>query len=147
MATRSPMPGTGAFQWNTGGWFGGQFGGTAWMVVGAAVLAREASDVALVWFVCATAANAVGTWLWLRRDQVRPYPAIQVLLTACGLCGLSAFVALDLGHPDGLALLRRLEIGGIRWSYGGTSYTELLIIPALMAWFAFLDHASRPRSA
>ena len=39
MASRRPMPGPGCYQWNTVAWFGGQIGCTAWMLVGAAMLA------------------------------------------------------------------------------------------------------------
>ena len=99
MATKLPMPGPGCFQWNTGGWFGSQLGGTAWMLVGAVVIVPHAPEVAGVWLVCFAVANAVGSWLWCRRDRLRPYPALQVLLLACGANSLMALVALHVLRP------------------------------------------------
>jgi hypothetical protein len=72
MESKEPLPGPGRFQWNLGAWFGGQIGGTAWMLVGAVVLAPHAPEVAGVWLACFAASNAIGSWLWWRRDRLRP---------------------------------------------------------------------------
>jgi hypothetical protein len=99
MTVNGAMPGPGHFQWNAGGWFGSQLGGTIWMLIGAAVLLPAAPDVATVWLIGFTVANAIGAWLWRRRDRVRPYPAMQALLLACVASGLAALAALHALRP------------------------------------------------
>jgi hypothetical protein len=147
MSLKRPTPGPGRFQWNAGGWFGSQLGGTAWMLVGTAILVPQAPGLAAWWAACFAAANAVGAGLWLRRDRVRPYPALQSLLAACGLAGLFAVSVLHRFRPDDIRL-------GLSWQQGrfaldapqgGTLnhiYAALLLgVPALMAWFAVMEWA------
>jgi hypothetical protein len=84
MAARKPMMGPGAFQWNGGAWLGGQIGGTAWMLPTSVLyLSHGAIGIALVCLVCCALCNAIGTWLWSRRDQIAPFPAMMVLLLVC----------------------------------------------------------------
>lgn len=99
MDPRRPMAGPGYFQWDKGGWFGSQLGGTAWMLVGSVVLARQAPEVAGVWLACFAVANAIGARMWWRRDRLRPYPALQALLLLCGIHGVVALVALHALRP------------------------------------------------
>ena len=99
MASRRPMPGPGCCQWNTVAWFGGQIGSTAWMLVGALVLAREAPEVAAAWLLGFTSANAIGTWLWSRRRRLRPFPGVLIGFLVCGLSGLFALSALHVLRP------------------------------------------------
>jgi hypothetical protein len=153
MAAKEPMLGPGQFQWNAGGWFGSQLGGTAWMLVGAAVLVPQAPWVAAWWAGCCALANAVGAWLWLRRDRVRPYPAIQALLATCGAAGLLAVAALHAFGPadvrlgvawhDGRFILESPPGGTLRSAYA----ILLLGVPALMAYFAFMEWAGRKGKA
>ena len=139
------MSGRGRFQWNIGGWFGSQLGGTVWMLVGAAVLASQAPWIAAWWVACFLAASAVGIGLWLRRDRIRPYPALQALLATCGLAGLLAIVGLHLFGPDDLQLLVRWHQGRVMMENppGDTLpyiYAILLLgIPALMGYFALIE--------
>lgn len=148
MTTKDSMGGPGQFRWNTGGWFGGQLGGTLWILVGAATLVPESPGVAAWWALCFASANAVGLAMW-RRDRLRPFPAIQALQAACGLAGLLAVVALHAFGPDsvklGLAwrdgrLVREAVPGGSLLSI----YVFLLVgIPAMMGWFAVMERAGR----
>ncbi len=107
------------------------------MLVGAAMLARPAPAMACAWLVCFAAANAIGSWLWRRRDGLRPYPAIQLLLLACGATSLSAWFLLDFFLPGVIQLMG--------WSRSGM-YFALLIVPALMAWSALLEHSTKSKS-
>lgn len=149
MSTKDPRPGPGQFQWNAGGWFGGQLGCTLWILVGAATLVLESPGVAAWWALCFAAANAVGLAMWRRRDRLRPFPAIQGLIAACGLAGLLAVAALHAFGPDSAKL-------GVSWRDGrlvreavpGGSllsiYAILLLgVPAMMAWFAVMERAGR----
>src|SRR5215470_9138380 len=122
MPADSPMTSPGYFRWTAGGWFGSQIGGTSWLLVGAAVLAPRAPVVAVIWLACYAAANAVGLGLWRRRTRVRPHTTFQVLLLACGISGLLAWLTLDVLRPKIVVL--------VGWPRHG--YRWLLIIPALM---------------
>jgi hypothetical protein len=134
------MPGPGYFQWNTGVWFGGQLGGTAWMLVGAAVLTPRAPEVAAVWLFCFAVANAIGSWLWWRRDRLRPYPAMQLLLLACGASGLLALISLHVLRP-GLRIDRPKRFQ-LKDEPRYIVYLTILII-IMIVWLYFLDRAAR----
>lgn len=136
MPTSRETTGPGYFRWNPGGWFGSQVGCTAWLVVGAAVLAPRTQAVAGVWVGCRALANAAGVWLWRRRDSIRPYAVLQWLILTCGVSGLVAFLSLDTLRPDVAAALD--------WPRYG--YRVLLIFPAIMGRFAFLEYSSRRRA-
>jgi hypothetical protein len=149
MSEKHPTPGPGQFQWNTGGWFGGQVGSTSWLLVGAAVMAPDAPWIAAWWAICFLGANTVGFETWRRRDRIRPYPAIQALLAVCGVAGLLAVVALHAFGPDSVRL-------GVTWRQGrlareavpGGSLLSLHLIlllgvPAMMVWFALMERAGR----
>ena len=132
METKEPLPGLGCFQWNRGGWFGSQLGGTAWMLVGAVVLVPHAPEVAGVWLAGVAVANAIGSWMWWRRDRLRPYPALRALLLVCGVDGLMALVALHVLRP-GLRITRPL---GIYLADEPRSILWLLVlVVSLMTWF------------
>jgi hypothetical protein len=134
--TEESLQGPGCFQWNKGGWFGGQLGCTAWMLGGAIVLVPYASDVAGVWLTGFAVANAIGFWMWSRRDRLRPYPALQALLLVCGFSGLTALVALHSLRP-GLHITRPVvfdlsdEPQLIPWL--------LVLVISLMAWFHLIE--------
>jgi hypothetical protein len=131
-----PDQGPGYFRWSTGAWFGGQLGGTSWLLVGAAVLAPRAPLVAVVWFLGFAIANALGVWLWWRRDRIRAHPALQLLLLVCGITGVIAWAVLEVSRPD--------VVRSLGWPSQG--HRMLLIVPGLMAWFTILEYGTRIRS-
>jgi hypothetical protein len=121
----------GYFRWNRGGWFGGQLGGTAWLLAAAAAIGFRAPGVAAVFGACFAVANAVGIFLWLRRDSLRPYAAIQLLVLVCGVSSFIAWLTLTWVRPDVVAAL------------GWHSYLVFLVVPAIMVWFALLERRAR----
>jgi hypothetical protein len=110
------------------------------MLVGAVVLWPHAPEVAGVWLACFAVANAIGSWMWRRRDRLRPYPALQALLLVCGVNGLIALVALHICRP-GLRITRPLGISLadeprlILWL--------LVLVIALMAWFHLQERGAK----
>jgi hypothetical protein len=100
MGAKQPMVGRGFFHWSTGGWFGTQLGGTAWMLLAATWVARASPWLATVWLFCFAVVNAVGIWLWLRRDQIAPSPAFQLLGLSVAGGGLLILGSLDWFWPD-----------------------------------------------
>jgi hypothetical protein len=135
MEAKVPMPGPSSFQWNRGGWFGSQLGGTAWMIVGAVMFARRAPWIAAVWLVCFVLANAIGTGLWRRRGCLRPYPAIQLLLLVGGVIGLLALASFGVLRPAGV----RLEDAGWNGDVRKSCFCLVTAVSALMAWFALME--------
>lgn len=149
MVEKHPMTGAGQFQWNSGGWFGAQVGGTSWLLVGAVVMASRAPWFAAWWAICFLGANAVGFEMWRRRDRLRPYPAIQGLMAVCAVAGLLAVVAVHAYGPDPVQL-------GLVWRQGGAAHEAgtdasfrsiyrilLLGVPVMMGWFALMDRLGR----
>jgi len=112
MMAKEPMKGPGCFQWNTGAWFGSQLGSTCWMLVGGALYAFCAPLIGVTFLICFAVANAIGTSLWLRRDRLRPYPAIQILLLVIAMSGLVALVTFDVLRPANVRLDLTSENGG-----------------------------------
>lgn len=122
----------GVFKWSLGGWFGAQIGGTGWLLLfGVLLMFHEDRVAGISITACFLVLNAIGTFLWYRRDNIAPYPATQIFLALIG--GLSA---LTLTLVDWAGYFPH----GVTASY----YTKwLLIIPALMAFFHFRERTSR----
>ena len=70
----------GAFSWNAGGWFGSQIGATAYVTLIGLIVLFDEPRTGLWLFLCGAIPNMIGYALWRRRDRLRPYPAIQLLL-------------------------------------------------------------------
>ena len=128
---KQAMAGPGNFQWNTGGWFGAQLGSTAWMLLAAAWMAPLAPAVAAVGLLCFVLPNALGTWLWRRRDRMAPHPAIQVLTLLISGSGLLLLLTFDWFWP---AAVPRESL----WS----GYAILLGVPVVMAGWFVLERAT-----
>ncbi len=141
MTPKIAMTGPGYFQWNKGGWFGSQTGSMCWMLVGAVLVAARSPMIAVIWLLCFSIANAIGTGLWLRRDRVPPYPAIQILLAIVGVIGLVALVAFDALRPDGAGL--PISQGELPRGY----LFFLVGVPVMMVYFALMEHSARKAKA
>jgi hypothetical protein len=110
------------------------------MLIGAVVLVRRAPDFAGVWLACFAAANTIGLWMWWRRDRLRPYPALQALLLACGVSGLLALSALHVLRPG----LRITQPGGIYLADEPRSILLLLVlVSSMMTGFHVMESSAR----
>ncbi len=101
MAAKQPMVGPGVSQWNGWMWFSVQLGSTAWMLLAAAGTAPFAPGLAAVWLLCFAVANALGTWLWRRRDRMAPHPAYQLLVLSISGSSLLGLLIFDWFWPQG----------------------------------------------
>jgi hypothetical protein len=136
METQRPVREGGALRWNAGAWFGAQIGSTLWLVIlGAALSWRDDSSPGTAIIALAVAVNGIGLILWQHRDRMRPYPAIQTLIAVVGCAAFIAFALLDGTSTWGLA--------GTRASGARPPYAVLLVFPAMMALFAWQEHAAR----
>jgi len=65
-------------RWNAGGWFGGQLGGTVWLLLLGILLLGIDVIAALGVLLCFAGANAIGTWLWSRRRRYPLWPPVAL---------------------------------------------------------------------
>ena len=137
-ASMKPKLGTGAFQWNAGGWFGSQLGSTLWLFILAGEMVPKSVFAATWLFVCAAAPNILGCILWMKRDRLAPYPAIQFLIAAIGAGTLVALLV-----ADHFLVLASIDS---RWkSSPRQAYWVLCIFPMLMAQAAWLERSASKR--
>jgi len=123
-----------AFQWSFNGWLGGQIGGICWLLLlGILLLFHKDITAGISFIVCFLLLNAIGAFLWHRRDKIAPYPATQTFIALVG--GLSA-----------------LTITLVDWAgyfphgANASDYTKwLLIVPVLMVVFHFQERSSNKK--
>jgi len=90
------------FRWGAGSWFGTQLGATVWIpLLGVLMLVQGRTTTGAAVVGLGLLANAVGLFLWMRRDTREPYPAFQILLGASAVAGLlSVLLARMPGGPN-----------------------------------------------
>lgn len=125
--------GAGRFQWNGGGWFGGQVGSTCWLLLAGVAFFGQAPALAALLFGCFALANLVGTIIWRNRDKIDPYRGIQALIGV-----LFVFAAIALVCMDYYGLLAGLDD---RFENARVWYLVLLMYPGLMTMFHFQNRA------
>jgi len=81
-------------QWNSGGWFGGQLGSTAWLLVAAVLASIQNLKTGLILALLFLLPNMVGLLLWYQRDNMSCYAAMQLLLVVIGIFSLAAVYVL-----------------------------------------------------
>jgi hypothetical protein len=131
----SDKRGPGQFQWNRGGWFGGQIGATLWLVLLGGLLLAQGRLVGAVALVLGLLSNVLGVLLWHRRQTLSPYPALQVLL---GVSGISAAISLAAISMVGSSP-QTFQISQTFWA--------LLSFPAVMVMFHLQERAARKTNA
>ncbi|MDH3635246.1 MAG: hypothetical protein OES20_11115 [Gammaproteobacteria bacterium] len=80
--------------WNIGGWFGGQLGGTVWIIVAGLLTAVRDFPTGMFVVLLFAIPNAVGTVLWLSR-KLSCYASTQLLIGVSGICGLVTVYILE----------------------------------------------------
>jgi len=110
--------------WNAGGWFGAQIGGTCWIVICAALLIAHDLGLAKILFAMFMVTNLVGWSMWFFRSRITAYRAMQILLIITGVVGLAATFAID-----------RSGLWHVVQGFGGTvSVSQMyLLIPVMIA--------------
>ena len=84
-------------EWNAGGWFGGQLGGTAWILVAAALTIAQDTSTGLILLIIFLVPNIVGYLLW-RTQKLSCYASLQVLFSLIGVFGLLAIYIMERRH-------------------------------------------------
>lgn len=117
-------------EWNAGGWFGGQIGSTAWILVAAVLAGLRDSTTGLILLAIFLLPNFTGTIFWLQK-RLSCYAAMQWLLVLVGISGVAAVYVLERA-----LIWREIQSGGeVSASY---AYALIvLVVLALMALFYF----------
>ena len=84
-------------EWNAAGWFGGQLGGTAWILVAAALTTARDTSTGFFLLVIFLVPNIIGYSLW-RMQKMSYYASLQILLILIGVFGLLAIYVLERRH-------------------------------------------------
>jgi hypothetical protein len=124
--------GPGRFQWNTGGWFGVQLGSTLWLILAAAMQLPDYFEARVVALSCFLVPNIFGLVLFLNRNRVAPYPAIQWLIGVIGVV-----TVMFLLYLNRLGLVQEIDP---RLSYGRWGFYLLpVLFGGLMASFHLME--------
>lgn len=115
-------------EWNTGGWFGSQLGGTVWILIAAAISSGHDLSTGVILLILFLLPNIVGLLLW-RQRKLTCYQSIQILFALCGFSGLLAIFVLD---RNGLWL--EIQTGGAISKEAGYLLLSITIL-VVMAWF------------
>ncbi len=117
-------------EWNAGGWFGGQLGGTAWILVAAALSTARDTSTGFILLVIFLVPNIIGCLLW-RRQKISFDASLQRLLLLLGVFGLLAVYVLERRH-----LWIEIQMGSsVSATY--TYYMIIFITAILMVMFYF----------
>lgn len=127
-------------EWNLGGWLGSQLGGTLWILIAAVLSAIRDLETGALVLVMFLIPNTIGTILWLRRDRLSCYVAIQMLLALVGVFSLLAVYILDSSN-QWLAIQSGGSVSAMS-TYG----LIILLFPLifLLFYFRFGRHSNEP---
>ncbi len=117
-------------EWNAGGWFGGQLGGTAWILVAAALTTARDTSTGFILLVIFLVPNIIGYLLW-RMQKMSSYASLQILFTLIGVFGLLAIYVLERRH-----LWIEIQMGS-SVSAAYAYYMIIFITAILMVMFYF----------
>lgn len=130
--TKQSRLGPGRFQWNTGGWFGTQLGSTVWLILAAAIQLPGYPEARVVALSCFLVPNIFGLMLFLNRNRVAPYPAIQWLIGVIGVVSVGFLVYLN---RSGLVQEIDSRLGYGQWGF----YLMPVLFGGLMAIFHVVE--------
>ena len=117
-------------EWNAGGWFGGQLGGTAWILVAAALSTARDTSTGFILLVIFLVPNIIGCLLW-RMQKFSFYASLQIPLILIGVFGLLAVYVLERRN-----LWIEIQMGSsVSATY--TYYMIIFITAILMVMFYF----------
>ena len=146
---REPIIDPDAVPWNAGAWFGGQIGGTCWMLTAFVAYVWQAPWLSVLFLAGFAAANAFGFWLWSHRRRFRFFRSAQLMMLVCGGSALASLLALDFLAPANLKhnLIWRADrpgwVGANRSEFRSAYLMLCLLIPALLIQFEVQGRQAR----
>ena len=81
-------------EWNKAGWFGGQLGGTGWLLIAGMLTAIRDLPTGMLVVGLFVISNVVGFVLWKAR-RMSCYASTQLFIGVSGICGLLAIYLLE----------------------------------------------------
>lgn len=140
--------GKGRIQWNAGGWFGSSLGGSAWMIVAACFLvSHNQQTLALVPAAAFVIILLASLLLWVRRDRIRPFPALMMLLGLLAIVTPLVLIAVPIYASRDV--LTEMNGPASKWP----TVVGCVLSPGIMIWFFFLERSvattedeNKPRS-
>jgi len=116
-------------EWNAGGWFGSQFGGTAWILVAAVLSAIRDVSMGFVLLGIFAVPNVIGYMFWHRKN-LSCYAATQWLIALMGTCGLLAIYVLDRGR-----LWQEIQTGGSVSTLSAYGLVVLVVVVLMLTFY------------
>lgn len=126
------------FHWSAGGWFGGQLGGTLWLLILGAALAHRDPVAGGACIGAFLLVNLYGLHLWRKRARISAYAGIQRLLAALSLVIVAVMLVLYLRDSNELPAPGAMVSTHL-------PYWLALVAPALMLLFHFMKKAHKNR--
>ena len=115
--------------WNANGSFWSQLGGTAWILVAAAIVLGHNTWTGLILLVIFLIPNIVGYLLW-RMKKFSCHASIQILFGLCGLFGLLTIYVLDRNH-----LWLEIQKGGSISVVSGYFLITLIVLILMITFY------------
>lgn len=115
--------------WNANGWFGSQLGGTAWILVAAAIALGHNTWTGLILLVIFLVPNIVGYLLWYIKI-FSCHASIQILFGLSGLFGLLTIYVLDRNH-----LWLEIQKGGSISAVSGYFLITLIVLILMITFY------------
>lgn len=115
-------------EWNAGGWFGSQIGGTCWILVAAILAAVRDVSMGLILLGIFAVPNIIGYAFW-HQKKLSCYAATQWLIAMMGVSGVLAIYVLDQGR-----MWREIQTGG---SVSAASAYGLVVMVAAILMLTF----------
>ncbi|WZO98852.1 hypothetical protein EP7_000443 [Isosphaeraceae bacterium EP7] len=149
--SKQPVIDPDGIRWIGGAWFGGQLGGTAWMLTAFATYVWQIPWLGLLFLSAFLGINAAGIWIWRNRGRFRFFRSIQLMILVCGGLALLSIAAFDSQPSWGLLHDVEWQGGTLRWREMRRSelrgvYGILLIqVPFMLLLFEVLGRRSRQR--
>ncbi len=127
---------TNQLEWNAGGWFGSQIGGTCWIFVAAVLSMLRDVSLGLVLLGIFALANVVGYVFW-RQKKLSCYAATQWMIVMAGASGLLAIFVLDRGQ-----MWLEIQSGGE--ISAASAYGLVVLVAAVLMLTFYVRHGRRP---
>jgi magnesium-transporting ATPase (P-type) len=125
------------FQWNAGGWFGGLFGSTAYILIIGLFVLFDSPRNGIPIVLCGVIPNLIGFLFWKRKDQINPYLALQASTFGIFIFATLFFAFIVWGIDPKIASKYFAGVEKAWWI--------LLLFPALMINFWNIERNGRNR--
>ena len=119
-------------QWDIGGWYGGQLGGTTWMfVIGISCFSFSQPIAGVLILAIGLLVNIIGFAFFLNEHRLPAYPTLQLFIAILAIATLLIFIILEIANIPLACKLGNYQSPSTPFNH----YWVLLMFPALMILF------------